>query len=728
MFIKLLIALFIFVLFGTGVSNISLGRLKGIVESKSDVTSIAMIDKAILDYYFDHGSNLPDSITQEFLEDAGIYNVSLDKITYEKLANNRFVLNTRLGTGDELALSIHSNQSLPVNGINSEFDNMNSNNVDVPDGDDVIFKDVFIGDDCVIHGSVKIGDGTYDDGKHSFTHNYNIGTDANVNSDQVNIADNTEIGNNANIRNFVEIIGNNISIGDRVTLWSEATVGDNVNIISADKGDITFQTAVPKNTTIKRSGAGEGNLTFFSGSRIKGGTNEIYNESAGDINIYTNLPKDTTIKRNGQGSGNVTYYINSTIDGSHSITNESDSNIEVYAEMEKNADFKRTGVGNGVVTLNEEAVIGGKSTICNENSGAVNMSAKFRNVELRYIGGGSGTLNIYNTASFSGLNQIYNESKGAVTFLAKMDKNAVIKRTGNGSGTLECRANSTFHGTSEFRNESSDKISLNCVNIPDKLKISNLGKKSFVEFDVGTEFAPNTEFIVEGTNVNRFCVHNRRDNLELHSGRITVSGPGLGGAFLKGKFGGHLNIYTMADKNHDLCIEANKTDWSGETIKYSLTDVNGYLEKYLYICEGFSMERLFEIYSIITCHLYGSFADKTKINVTGNKDNGALYFRGNYSGNIDVVFNGSPSSYVSFYNNLANGNKLVYNAENGGTAYFSAGSILKKAATINNHSKYQVVIASGVTVGNNAVINVNKNRSSNVVISKSIADNAVVNY
>lgn len=80
---------------------------------------------------------------------------------------------------------------------------------------DVSKKSVFIGDNVMIHGSVKIGDGSYGDGRHTFTNNYTIGGNANVNSDQVNIADNTEIGENANIRNYVEIIGEDISIGNR---------------------------------------------------------------------------------------------------------------------------------------------------------------------------------------------------------------------------------------------------------------------------------------------------------------------------------------------------------------------------------------------------------------------------------------------------------------------------------------------------------------------------------
>ena len=120
-------------------------------------------------------------------------------------------------------------------------------------------------------------------------------------------------------------------------------MGDGVTIANANKGEMTFQTAIPAGTIIRRTGTGAGNTTFYSGSTIQGGSNEIYNESDGNVDIYAKLPKDTTIRRLGKGKGNIVYNLASTIGGSHTIQNDSDAPIEINCDISEGMNFKRGG-------------------------------------------------------------------------------------------------------------------------------------------------------------------------------------------------------------------------------------------------------------------------------------------------------------------------------------------------------------------------------------------------
>ena len=347
MFSRFVIALGVSALLAAGLNNLDIGKLKNTAQEKFDAAELSVLDSALVAYHSAHKSALPADLSEAALKKLGISGIDVSKYKYRKITNNKFELSCEVETTGKTLRSFHSGLDLgTAYAYNYELSTEQSDGT--TDGDDtdvdVSKKSVFIGNDVMIHGSVKIGDGKYDDGVYTFTHNYTIGCNANVNSDQVNIADNTEIGENANIRNYVEIIGDNINIGDHVTLWSEATVGDDVTIANADKGELTFQTAIPKGTTIRRTGAGSGNTTFYSGSTIQGGNNEIYNESDGDIDIYTKLPKDTTIRRLGKGKGNIVYNLASTIEGSHTITNESDAPVEINCDISEGTNFKRGGV------------------------------------------------------------------------------------------------------------------------------------------------------------------------------------------------------------------------------------------------------------------------------------------------------------------------------------------------------------------------------------------------
>ena len=346
MFSRLVIALGVSALLTAGLNNLDMGKLKAAAQDKFDRVELSVLDSAIVAYHGTHNSTLPPALNDTVLKQLDVSGIDISKYTYKKLTNNKFELTFMPDGASKRIRSFHSGLDLGhAYAYNFELgQNQSDGTTDGDDTDvDVSKKSVFIGDNVMIHGSVKIGDGSFGDGKHTFTHNYTIGSNANVNSDQVNIADNTEIGENANIRNYVEIIGEDISIGDRVTLWSEATVGDGVTIANADKGELTFQTKIPAGTTIKRTGTGAGNTTFYSGSTIQGGSNEIYNESDGNIDIYTKLPKDTTIRRLGKGKGNIVYNLASTIGGSHTIQNDSNAPIEINCDISEGTNFKRGG-------------------------------------------------------------------------------------------------------------------------------------------------------------------------------------------------------------------------------------------------------------------------------------------------------------------------------------------------------------------------------------------------
>ena len=723
----------ILALLHAGISNINLQKLKDTASEKFDKVELSVLDSALVSYHVAHGSNLPERLTEDVLKSMGISGIDMGKYSYTKFSNNKFELTCDVNNSGKIIRSFHSGLDLGyAYAYNYELGALaNGGTIDGDETDiDVSKKSVFIGDDVMIHGSVKIGDGSYGDGKHTFTHNYTIGPAANVNSDQVNIADNTQIGANANIRNFVEIIGENISVGDRVTLWSEATVGDNVNIANADKGSITFQTKIPSNTTIKRTGDGGGNLTFYSGSTITGGTNEIYNESDGSIDIYTKLPKDTTIRRTGEGNGDIIYNLASTIVGSHTINNDSNAPVEINCAIPERTIFNRSGKGNGKIILREEARLGGNCGIVNENQGYIDFYGQLEDGNvLKYTGNSDGFL-IFNTiASMNNSVEINNTSKGSLEFSGALGDNVVLKLTGNGTGKFRLVENTFINGNCELYNESQGFMKLrNCI-VPENVVLKNISKKGIfyltAESSGMVSIEPDTEFIVENTLLNGGAFENWRD-LNLRSGKVTLSGNGSAGLILEGKFGGTFNV--INDGRYQVQLASNRFDWDGETVRfkgYIPKDVPGPSSMYCYIATD-KIGSYLDIESSIDISLRGSYADNMKIRIDGKSSYGSLYFYGNYSDDITAHMTCSDGVRVDFHNSKIN--DFTYNAEKAGSLYIGINVDLGKGVTINNHSKRKIRISGNTVIGDGVVINVREDYPSDIEIEKSIPANTIVDY
>lgn len=726
MFPKLLVSLAIMAMLSKGISGISYDKIKDNLNEKMDYVRLSMLDDALMDYYAGHGYTLPSSLSASVMSEMGLGNMDLSKVNYSRVSDNKFVLSMTPGVSERSVNSLHSGKNLPYGGVNSEFDALNSGTMDTVEDDvDVTAKDVFIGNDVMIHGSVKVGNGTYNDGSHTFTHNYTIGTDANVNSDQVNIADNTAIGDNANIRNFVEIIGTNINIGDRVTLWSEAAVGDNCNILNSDAGEMVFQTIIPSGTTVKKTGSGSGNLTFYSGSTIKGGINEIYNESIGNIDIYTVFPKDTVLRRLGIGKGNLTYFINSSILGSHTFRNDGDTDIDILCTIDKNTDFTRGGTGLGKLTLNEDAVLSGNSSINIYNGGAVSLSSVLNGNNINYIGAGNGALNLSTASLFNGSCSFLNDSNGTINFNGEMMDGSMLKRTGSGTGTITFGANTVIEGTSEFYNESVNGMSIYVPKVIDGVKISNKGARGSLSFGIGTYFAPGADFTVENISGTSVGFSSWDSSFQVNSGKITVSGTGSGSLVMVNKFGGNLNV--VIDSGNYIYFGVAKTDWDGETIRYKMNRGNTGADKRVNIGTT-RIGKYLDVETVPSVNLYGTFADNTKIRITGNSDFGSISLSGNYSGTVNMEMTGTTGSGITSYNDLSDNSKIIFNADNDGDLYFYAGSVVDGTLTVNNHSKYCVYFRPGSVIHDGVVINLSETCSNHVYIDGDIPAGSVLNY
>lgn len=727
MFTRFVITLGVMAALSLGVNNINVDKLKNGALEKLDTVALSVLDSALVTYHSAHGYTLPDRLDVSALEAMGVTHIDLDKFDYVKVSDNKFVLSCNLNNSGKWVQSFHSDVILPTDGLNSEFLLANGGTIDGDETDvDVSKKSVFIGDDVTIHGSVKVGDGSYGDGKHTFTHNYTIGPSANVNSDQVNIADNTQIGSGSNIRNFVEIIGDNISIGDRVTLWSESTVGDNVNIMNADKGNMIFQTKVPAGTTIKRTGTGGGDLTFYSGSTIVGGTNEIYNESDGNIDIYTKLPKDTTIRRTGNGKGDIVYNLSSTIGGSHEIRNDSDSELEINCEVAEGTKFTRCGTGIGKLTLSEESSLNGECGIINETNHDMVFNASLDNAEFRYTGGGNANLNVTSQANLRGKSEIRNEGISTITFAGKMVDGSILRKTGLGSGGVSVK-NTLIEGTCEFYNSSDGEMAIALSSIPDGFKIENARPHGSIGLYDRLRAEPGGFFRIEAADdyKGRSRVSNWCHDLTIKDFTINVSGNGSGAIDLcANKFGGKLNICVEGGSGFN--IDVDNLNWNNNYIgfyMYSFTGLN--VEKYTYLRTTNIGKHLY-IDSSIGCALKGSYADNTKL-VFDGCDTGMIYLYGNNSGTIKIHCNIPSGVALHSYIDLHDGHEITYNAKKTGYLIVKKGSILAGKFTVNNDSDFHVYI-DGANIGDGAVINVSENNKSSIYIKKDIPAGAVVNY
>ena len=729
MFSRLVIALGMSALLAAGLNNLDMGKLKTATQDKFDRVELSVLDSALVAYHSTHNSTLPAALNDIVLKQLNVSGIDISKYTYRKLTNNKFELAFMPQGATEGIKSFHSGLDLGrAYAYNFELGQNQSDGT--TDGDetdvDVSKKSVFIGDNVMIHGSVKIGDGSYGDGKHTFTHNYTIGGNANVNSDQVNIADNTEIGENANIRNYVEIIGEDISIGDRVTLWSEATVGDGVTIANADKGELTFQTAIPAGTTIRRTGAGAGNTTFYSGSTIQGGSNEIYNESDGNIDIYTKLPKDTIIKRTGKGKGDIVYNLGSMIGGSHTIQNDSDAPIEINCDISEGTNFKRGGYGAGSVTLAEEASLNGECGITNETGGKVELQTGLNDNTISYTGSTNAGLIVSGIALLGKISEFNNNGKNSVTFAGRMYDGAKINLDGQRAGAFYLRNGVNIEGQCTFINESYGTFELKNVNVPDGVVLKNISENGgFYLVTSGSgvvDIEPGTEFVV----YNDGALYNW-NSLKLKSGTLKIKG---GSIILDGGFGGTF-ISDATESVQSFYYGVTKFDWNGEEVRSKINNVGsgGRPERHVSLYTT-KIGKYTDVESTVNTGLYGTFEDNVKIRISGESNFGAVYFYspGIFGGNIDINYTAGIGGSIQFYNELNGLENFTYNSAVAGYLTVSPKVKLGRNILINNESSRSVRINSGVSIGDDVTIDISADNTSDITISQDVPAGTYLAY
>lgn len=111
MFFRAMIILFLVTLLvGGNTSGISRSFKTSINDKELQSMSI-VLDNAILNYYTNH-SELPEYIDNNILHIMGLSDYDLSKFTYQKLADNKFMLTAEL-SNQETWISSYSNKDLP---------------------------------------------------------------------------------------------------------------------------------------------------------------------------------------------------------------------------------------------------------------------------------------------------------------------------------------------------------------------------------------------------------------------------------------------------------------------------------------------------------------------------------------------------------------------------------------------------------------------------------------
>lgn len=109
MFIRLVIYLALSLFILAGGTMISSRSARTAVSDKTLTAQTAQLDNALLRYYATH-SELPSSLSKEFLEMMGLHDISPNNFIYSAKARS-FILRTKYSNGEKS--SAHSNLELP---------------------------------------------------------------------------------------------------------------------------------------------------------------------------------------------------------------------------------------------------------------------------------------------------------------------------------------------------------------------------------------------------------------------------------------------------------------------------------------------------------------------------------------------------------------------------------------------------------------------------------------
>ena len=327
-----------------------------------------------------------------------------------------------------------------------------------------------------------------------------------------------------------------------------------------------------------------------------------------------------------------------------------------------------------------------------------------------------------------GESTFYNESPSPINVKGTVRDGSYMKRTGNGWGSLIISENTTIEGNCEIYSESSNSINFENAVIPNNFIFENKTKRGSMRFYSDCILHPNVKFTVERAEDLDTRVSTWSRFEVVKDAKLTFSGTGRAIMEPCYTFGGHLNL--QSDGYYGLVLQVGKDDWNGETIRYNIYNFEKSLfTKYLWV-RTLKWGPYLDVDSVKTIYLEpsSSFADKTKIHVTGNDEYGAVSLCGAYSGTVEIEYNASPNSEMYLYNNLSTGNKIVFNAPNSGSLKCFNTAVIEGVLTVNNKSSKRVNIQENVNIGNGVIINVREDYPSNLYISTDIPAGATVNY
>ena len=198
-----------------------------------------------------------------------------------------------------------------------------------------------------------------------------------------------------------------------------------------------------------------------------------------------------------------------------------------------------------------------------------------------------------------------------------------------------------FYGNCKLVNDSSGYFYMKNVNVPEGVVLRNLGTKGIFRLTTDgsgvVDIDPGTDFTVVNTNTNTYGsgLYNW-GSLRLKSGTLNIEGSGSGHVILNGGYGGTMTF--DVESNVYPYYNATRYDWDGEKVRckfYTPKPVPP--ERHLWISTP-NLGKYTDVESTVSVYLRGSFADDTTIRVTGDSNNGNVFFDGKNSGLIQLEY------------------------------------------------------------------------------------------
>lgn len=352
------------------------------------------------------------------------------------------------------------------------------------------------------------------------------------------------------------------------------------------------------------------------------------------------------------------------------------------------------------------------------------------NLNFAYRGNTNGSLTIKDTTVLGANSEISNNAKGRISIYGKLKDNSKINLEGNSAGNFVFGEHGVWEGNSRIINNGNyGNIQLDRLTVPDGTTIEYVSKGGALIINAAgggiTTIEPGSylRFVNNNTGGGSFA---NWQSLYIKSCLLTLGGSGTAGMTVDWKFGGKLTVNNDGDCLARLISE--RTDWNGQIIRSRIYNLQKYTDKYLYVETG-NISGLIDVEAHCRVWLCGSYADGTKIRVSGNTDYGHLRFLGKNSGNINVDFNApSHNTTLLFYNNLNGLDEFSYTSAKNGNLTIYEGVVLGRNIKIVNNSAKNMTIAKNIKIGNNVSINVSESAAVNITISEDLPDGSVVNY